>query len=54
MLEYISNTKTINNTVEAPFGIRDVSTEWKNNLRFKPILEGKIGFLLGSNWYSSD
>ena len=46
--------KIINNTEEAPFGIRDVSTEWKNNLRFKPILEGKIGFLLGSNWYSSD
>ena len=38
--------KIRNNTVEASFGIPGVSTEPKNYLRVKPIVENDIGFLL--------
>ena len=43
-----------NNTVEASFGILGVSNEPKNYLKANPIVESDIGFLLESDWYSSD
>ena len=46
MGEIITSTKLINNTEEATFGILGVSTEHKNNLRFEPIVESKICFML--------
>ena len=46
--------KIINKTVEVPFVIPGASTEQKSDLRVKPIVEGKIGFLLEFDWYSID
>ena len=46
MLEYNSNIKIRNNAEEAPFGIPGVRNEPNNDLRVKPIVENKIGFLL--------
>ena len=46
MFEYISSTKIKNNIVEAPFGVPVVSTEPEKDLRFNPIVERDIGFLL--------
>ena len=42
ILKYISSIKIRNNAVEAPFGIPGTSTEPKNNLRFKLLVERKI------------
>ena len=42
----MSITKQIKNTVGAPFGIMGVSTEPKNDLRVKLIVESDIIFLL--------
>ena len=41
-------------SVEVPFGILDASTERQNDLRFKPIVESDIGFLLEFDQYSGD
>ena len=46
--------KIINNTVEASFVIPGTSIEPENDLRFKAIVEGEIGFLLEFDRYSSD
>ena len=46
MLEYIPSTKIRSNTEEALFGIPGASTEINNSLRFNPIIEICIGFLL--------
>ena len=45
MFEFISSTQN-NKTVEVRFSIPGVSIERQINLRFKPIIESKIGFLL--------
>ena len=45
-LNLLSSQKIRNNTVEASFGILDESTELKNNLRFKQIVESEIIFPL--------
>ena len=45
--------KIRNNTLEAPFGIPGVSTEPKNDLRVKPIVDIKIDFILEFKLYSS-
>ena len=52
MLTYISSTEIRNNTEQALFGIPDASTEHEKDLRVKPIVESKIGFLLEINRYS--
>ena len=46
-----SAQKIRNNIVEAPFGKTGVSTEQKNDLRFEPIFEIKIGFMLEFDKY---
>ena len=54
MLKFISGTKLLNNKEEVPFGIPGASTETKNYLRVKQIVENEIGFLLEIDWYSCD
>ena len=54
VIEHISGKKIRNNTVEAPFVIPGVSTKWKSDLRFRPIVESEIGFLLEFDRYSND
>ena len=49
-----SRTKIINNTLEATFDIPGASTETKNNLRFKTIVDRYIAFLLEIYCYSCD
>ena len=53
-MNIFTSQKIRNITVEAPFGITDVSNERQNDLRVKPIVERKIGFLLKFERYSSD
>ena len=45
MLESIFIIKIRKNTEEAPFGTLGASTETKNDLRVKTIVESEIGFL---------
>ena len=52
MLKYISSTKLENNMEEVPFGIPGASTETKNDLRVKPIIESELSFLLEIYRYS--
>ena len=49
MLESIYSTKIRNNTVEATFDILGTSTEPENDLKLKPIVKSKIGFMLEFN-----
>ena len=44
---YTENKKIRHNALEAPFGILGASNETKNDFSVKPIVESKIGFLLG-------
>ena len=46
--------KIRNNIVESPFGKTGVRTLQKNDLRFEPIVEIHIGFLLEFDKYSSE
>ena len=54
MLKFTSSTKLRNNIEEALFGIPDASTEAEKDLRFKPIVESEIFFLLVIDQYSCD
>ena len=46
--------KIRNKTDESPFGIPGASNETEKNLRFKPVVESDIEFLLEIEWYSCD
>ena len=54
MFGYISGTKIRNNIEETPFDILGPSTDPKNHLRVKLIVEGDIGFLLKIDYYYCD
>ena len=45
-LKFISSTKIINNTKEAPFGMLNARTEPKNGMRVKQVVESDTVFLL--------
>ena len=54
IIEFISSTKSRNNTEEAPFGILGASTEHENDLRVNIIVESEKTFLLQIERYSCD
>ena len=54
MFESVYSIKNRKKIVEEPFVIPVASTDQQRDLRFKPIFESEIGFMLEFEQYASD